>query len=110
MLRDEDDITWMTYAGSAMRTAKPKGRRERDRQTDGWLPSSARRQDVSVCSAEFLFRYPHQCGCFGPEPTNRLGSVAACDLHREGRNSVEYNFVFHGVSIWHGACKNASLH
>jgi hypothetical protein len=28
-----------------------------------------------------------------------MSAIAACDLYREGRHSVEYNFIFGHVSI-----------
>ena len=56
---------------------------------------------------EFLISYPYQCGSFSPKTTKRMGAIAACDLHRDGRHSVEYNFIFGHLSIWHGFHKNA---
>ena len=70
----------------------------------GYKRSSLR---LHVCSAEFLISYPYQCGSFSPKTTKRMGAIAACDLYRDGRHSVEYNFIFGHVSIWHGFHKNA---
>ena len=56
--------------------------------------TSARLYGFGVCSAEFLISYPHQCRSFSPKTTKRMGAIAACDLYREGRHSVEYNFIF----------------
>ena len=69
--------------------------------------TSVRLYGFSVCSAEFLISYPHQCGSFSPKTTKRMDAITACDLYRDGRHSVEYNFIFGHASIWHGFRKNA---
>ena len=48
---------------------------------------------LGICSAEFLISYPHQGRSLGPKTTKRMGAIAACDLHRERRHSVKYDFV-----------------
>ena len=48
---------------------------------------------LGVCSAEFLISYPHQCRSFSRKTTKRMGAIAACDLYREGRHSIGYNFI-----------------
>ena len=62
----------------------------------------------SVCSAEFLVGYPHQCGSFSPKTTKRKDAITACDLYSDGRHSVEYNFIFGHASIWHGFRKKCT--
>jgi hypothetical protein len=42
---------------------------------------------------KFLISYPHQGRSLGPKTTKRMGAIAACDLHRERRHSVKYDFV-----------------
>jgi hypothetical protein len=70
--------------------------------------TSTRRYGFSVCSAEFLISYPHQCRSLGAKATERMGTIAAYGLHRDGRHSVEYNFIFGHTSIWHSSGKDAS--
>src|SRR5690242_21076828 len=54
--------------------------------------TTARLYGLGVCSAEFLISYPHQCRSFSRKTTKRMGAIAACDLYREGRHSIGYNF------------------
>ena len=56
--------------------------------------TSIRCHGLGICSAEFLISYPHQGRSLGPKTTKRMGAIAACDLHRERRHSVKYDFVF----------------
>jgi hypothetical protein len=42
---------------------------------------------------EFLISYPHQGRSLGPKTTKRMGAIGACDLHRERRHSVKYDFI-----------------
>ena len=55
--------------------------------------TTARLYGLGVCSAGFLISYPHQCRSFSRKTTKRMGTIAACDLYREGRHSAGYNFI-----------------
>jgi hypothetical protein len=55
--------------------------------------TTARLYGLGVCSAEFLISYPHQCRSFSRKATKPMGTIAACDLDREGRHSVGYNSI-----------------
>ena len=55
--------------------------------------TSIRCHGLGICSAEFLISYPHQGRSLGPKTTKRMGAIAACDLHRERRHSVKYDFI-----------------
>ena len=55
--------------------------------------TSIRCHGLGICSAEFLISYPHQGRSLGPKTTKRMGAIGACDLHRERRHSVKYDFV-----------------
>jgi hypothetical protein len=70
--------------------------------------TGARLYGFSVCSAELLISYPHQCRSFSPKTTKRMDAITACDLYRDGRHSVEYNFIFSHASIWHGFRKECT--
>jgi len=73
----------------------------------GQADTGARLNGFGVCGTEFLIGYPHQCRSFSPKTTKRMDAITACNLYRDGRHSVEYDFIFDHASIWHGSRKNA---
>jgi len=69
--------------------------------------SLARLNGFGVCGTEFLIGYPHQCRSFSPKTTKRMGAITACNLYREGRHSIEYNFIFVMPQYGMAPAKNA---